>query len=238
MKSKKTQINKAKAREKRKRKKAANNMKTIYRPPVSEIKPPEGFRVISSSQSVLEYAKPIFERSDNDITSHQIAINLGMILWNYETDVSKGNEDISFKKKILKDLGIALQLTENKAVDFFDMMIKRKDYLFPPEIQPDTPMTMYMRKEEKNLLSDFNYRELNLSNKIIPPDKKDRNLVLQILELEKMISDRKDYSEWESIYFSFVNNCKERFQKWLSVKGVEKYQEDFPFYVEMFLNFL
>ncbi len=70
-KKKKRDISKrrAKAREKTKRKRslrlvksrAATEPKTILRPGLPHMGAPEGFRSISMSQAIMEYAKPLFE---------------------------------------------------------------------------------------------------------------------------------------------------------------------------------
>lgn len=39
-----------------------------------------------------------------------------------------------------------------EATEFFEMMIQRKEYLFPSEIQPKTTMTMFLRQAEHYLI--------------------------------------------------------------------------------------
>ncbi|QTA92253.1 hypothetical protein [Desulfonema magnum] len=129
-------------------------------------------------------------------------------------------------------------MDHESASDFFTKMIERRGYLFPSEVQQKNPLFKIMRKELQELTSDFSYDELIFAKEPVPPDTKDKNLVEMISQMDKYIIDEADYDDWEDHYFSMAEECRDRFNKWLIDKGLNLYSEDFPFYLETYLDFI
>lgn len=245
-KSKNIARRKAKSKErKNKRRKRRENLsssrkpKIIYRPAITDMDEPEGFRSISISQALIEYAKPIIEcfgEDSNDV--YQLALDLAMPLWNYAILLEREEEDDLLKTKLTIQIKDSLKININKAREFVEMMLERKSYLFPPEIQPENPTTMYIRKEEDYLIADFDYNQVKISDDTIPPDDEDTKLIHQIELQDKDIADGTEYEKWEERYFQMVDNCNDRYKKWLIDKGLDKFKDDFPYCIEIFLNFI
>lgn len=229
---------KVKKQKKAKSRSSTPNVQYIERPAISEIDAPTGFRAVSMSQGMIEYAKPIMDFVEKGVVKDpNDAFQLAMPLWNY--NLSQKHRDFKFNKKdIIKQIGKPLKLNAQESTEFFDMMIQRKEYLFPDEIQPDNPMTMFVRQEEHYLISEFNYDSLNMSEEPYLPDKEDEKLIQLINQMDNYIAEGVEYDEWEDHYFSMEEKCKERFGKWLMFKGVKEYSEDFPFHIETYLNFV
>ena len=76
----------------------------IHRPGVPHMGAPEGFRSISISQAMMEYAKPLMKYVEDDENGLDVAIQISTELWNYSISVEDGNEDKQLEKKILKAL--------------------------------------------------------------------------------------------------------------------------------------
>jgi len=207
------------------------------RPAISEIKAPAGFRSISLSQAMLEYAEPLMDFVDRGVVKDlNEALQLGLPLWNY--DIIKENEDpASLERKLVRQIQKTLKMQESEAREFFNMMMERKEYLFPPEIQPDDPIVLFIRKEQPHLLSPFNYDALNISDVEYVPEQEDRELVQAINKMDAFIAEDTEYDKWEDLYFSMLEKCNERYKNWLIFKGLDRYSEDFPFHVEIFLDF-
>ncbi|MCK4358748.1 MAG: hypothetical protein KAW92_08380 [Candidatus Cloacimonetes bacterium] len=226
----KSKERKIKRRKRRENLSSSREQKIIYRPAISDMDAPEGFCPISMSQALIEYAKPIRERlGEESMEVFQLAMDLAMPLWNYAIRLEKEEEDDLLKTKIIIQIKKSLKMNINKAREFFEMMVERKIYLLPPEIQPEHPMTMYIHKEADYLITDFDYNEVKISDETIPPDDEDKKLIHQIELQDKDIAGR---------YFKMVDNCNDRYKKWLIDKGLDKFKDDFPYCIEIFLNFI
>ncbi|MFO7889239.1 MAG: hypothetical protein R6V04_02755 [bacterium] len=243
-KKKKKAVAKKRAQAKVKKKKKAkstnsiSNVQYIERPAISEIEAPSGFRAVSASQGMIEFAQPVMDFVERGVVKDpNDAFQLVIPIWNYS--LSQNNCDIKpSKTNIIKQIRNTLKLNDKESAEFFDMMIQRKEYLFPDNIQPDNPMTMFIRQEEHNVISKFNYDSLNLSEEPYLPDKEDEKLIQLFNQLDNYISEGVEYDEWEDHYFSMEEKCKKCYKKWLIFKGVEEYSKDFPFYIEIYLNFI
>ena len=97
-------------------------------------------------------------------------------------------------------------MNNEESTEFFDMMIKRKEYLFPDEIRPDTPLTMFIRKEKHHLIPEFDYNSLNMSTEPYLPEKEDKELIQLIDQMDDYIAEGVEYKEWENHYFSKRNS--------------------------------
>jgi len=234
-----TKVNKQK-REKAKIKsrRSASNIQFEERPAISAVDTPPGFRAVSMSQGLVEYAKPLMDYVEKGIIKDpNDAFQLALPLWNYDISLEQGNFKIN-KKDVIKQIIKALKLNAQDSAEFFDMMIQRKEHLFPKEIQPDNPMTVFIRQEEHYLISEFNYDSLNISEEIYIPANEDNELVQLLNQMDDYIDKGTEYDEWEDHYFEMEEKCKKRFENWLKFKEVEEYSEDFPFNIEIYLNFI
>jgi len=234
-KKKKKVIAKKRARTKAKSRRAKSQVRFVDRPAISEIDAPNGFRAVSMGQAMMEYAKPLMDFVERGIVKGpNDVLQLGIPLWNYNLSPERHN----LKKDIINQIGKTLKIDLQESADFFDMMIQRKEHLFPAEVQPDNPMIMFIRQEEPHLIPEFNYASLNISEEPYLPDDEDGVLVQSINLMDKYITEGVDYDEWEDHYFAMEEKCKERFEKWLMIKGVKEYSEDFPFHIEIYLDFI
>ena len=208
------------------------------RPALSDIEAPEGFRAVSMSHAMMEYAKPVMKYvDDGTVSAPNVAMLIVQSLWNYSIHSDNENSD-KIKNDILRLIRSALHLNKKESVELFKEMVQRKNYLLPHEIQPESPLTMFIRKEEHYLIPDFDYSRLNFSKEPVIPDDNDRKMVSAINRMDKFIADGEDYGEWEDHYFSMEEQCTGRFHNWLTDKGLHEFSEDFPFYVETFINFV
>jgi hypothetical protein len=232
--------------------KPKTDVQFVSRPAFSDIEAPEGFRPISMTQGMMEYAKPImafFE--EGSIEEMNMAMQLATLLWNYGITLERAGEEArregeeagggtleKIKNETVQGIKAVLNMNDKEATDFFDKMIKRKAHLFPPEIQPKYPTIMFMRKEVGHIIPEFNYSRLTLAKELVPPDNKDSKLIESINLMDRYILDRVDPGKWEKHYFLVEEQCGERFHQWLEDKGLQEFSEDFPFCIEAYLNFV
>lgn len=229
---------KVKKQKKAKSRRLTSNVKYIERPAISEIDTPDGFRAVSMSQGIIEYAKPIMNFVENGVLKDiNDALQIAMPLWNFNLSRELGDSKFN-RQDILREIGKALKLNTQESLELFEMMIQRKEYLFPEEIQPDNPMTMFVRQEEQYLISEFNYSALNLSKKPYLPDDVDMELIQLINLIDKYISEDSDYDEWEDHYILMEEKCKRQFNEWLNFKGLEEYSKEFPYHIGIYLKFI
>jgi hypothetical protein len=129
---------------------------------------PPGFRPLSMTQAMLEYAAPIMAYvEDGTVQDPNDALQVGLLLWNStlpEAPVAVRQS----RTAIVTQIETTLQMDREEAEAFFDHMVERKAHLFPDEIQPEGSMTMFMRKEVEYLITPFAESQLNLSDAIIP----------------------------------------------------------------------
>jgi len=187
----------------------------------------------------MEYAKPIMDFVDKGVVKDaNKALQVAMLLWNYSLDIDEGKDNEKLKRDIIKQISRTFKLNTPDAGEFFKEMIYRKNYLFPPEVQPRKSMTMFVRKDERYLISEFNYDSIKISAEPIPPDHGDEKLVAMINRMDKYIDNGTDYEKWEDYYLSMENKCIARFRKWLMEKGIKEYSDSFSDHIGIYLNFI
>ena len=248
VKKKKREISKrrSKSREKTKRKRKLKLVKaraaeihTIERPGMPHMGAPEGFRSISMSQAIMEYAKPLFEYAGDDESALNGNMQVGMLLWNYAVSIDEGGQDKKIEKKILKSLSSAYGLKKADSAALLAKMVNRYAYLFPKEIQPQPAGPfMFIRKEVQYLIKPFDYRRLVLSDDAIPADKEDSDLLEKIEKLDGHIENGSDYALFENLLFSLYDPCREQFEKWLAAKGLKENVQNFSFCLQPYLDFI
>lgn len=213
-------------------------MNPIVLPGLFQEDAPAGFRAVSPSQGMLEYAQPLLDcAGTNQIEDLNLVLQLVMLIWNYDISIEQGHVKME-KKEIIQAITETLDISLEESAALFEKMVQRKEYLFPKEIQPVPPMTLFMRKEKLYLIAEFNYNSINLSDLAYVPDNKDKKLVLLLDQLDQFIDEGAEYEEWEDHYFEALKACKKRYENWLKFKGIRKYLKDFPFNIEIYLDFI
>ena len=200
---------------------------------------PKGFRPISTTQAMMEYAAPIMAYVDNGtVADPNDALQVGLLLWN-STLPAVPVAMRQARSAIVAHIETTLQMDRQEAEAFYDEMIERKAYLFPEEMQPAGVMTMFMRKEVEYLITPFEESQLHLSDEIIPPHGADDSFLQALEQLDARIDFGEDYGEWASDFFAMKDLCCERYHHWLQAKGVpETLSQQFSFCIEPYLNFI
>lgn len=235
---------KAQRRKKQKRKlkiiKLKSDYKRVDHPPMADIDTPPGFLAVSMSQALMAYSKSIIDFEDSgDIEDMNKAFQFTSLLWNYGIAMESGDVDEKITKEILDMTQLFWQVEQNEAQKLLDKFIAKKSEMFPPDVQIKGSPMMYMRKEISHLIVPFNYKQLQLSDEILPPGEKDKKFIVSLKTIDRYIYSGKDYSDWEDEYFSMEKTFNENFSDWLQKKGVPiKITRDFPFLAEIFLNFV
>ncbi len=209
-------------------------------PPASALGAPKGFRQVSMTQAMMEFAEPVMEFVEaGTVNDPNEVLQIALQIWNYTLSNTLPQMKTS-RTKTVTQIRKTLKMESQKAEAFFDHMVERKAYLLPEEIQPEGPtMTMFIRKEVEYLVTKFDASRLTLSETPIPPDTDDQNMINDIRQMDAYIAEDADYEEWEDHYFVMEETCCERYSHWLTAKGVaDDYAEDFPFCVQTYLNFI
>jgi len=211
----------------------------VSRPAMSDIAVPEGYRSVSISQAMMEFTQPLLEyREQGEVDEINDIFSIGMALWNYGLAL-EGINTPSLKNDLIIQIQNILKLNQVEAENLFREMIERKSYLFPPDIQPENPMIMFIRKESEHEIMPFDYAKLQFSETPVLAEDADRALIASINRMDEYIIEGADYDEWESHFFEMQENCSERYGKWLKEKGLDNYYaEEFPHCIDVYLSFI
>jgi hypothetical protein len=211
-----------------------------YRPGISELGAPPGFRSVSMSQATMEYAKPLLELADSKGRDINEAVQTSIVLWNLAITMEEKKIDPQLEGDILKTLGKSFKMEKEEAKRFMDMMVERKNYLFPPEMQPKDRLLpfMFMRKEVRYLISPFDYSKLKISEVKIPPDRQDEALIGQIRKLDQFMEAESDWEDVEDLSYKVQDAAENRFRNWLTLKGISEDAERFASCLSIFFDFV
>ena len=235
---------KAQQRKRQKRKlktiKPKSNYKRVERPHMANMNAPPGFLTVSMSQALMEYSKSIIDLEDSgSIEDMNKTLQVTSLLWNYDIAMESGDVDEKLTKDILEKIHLFWQVEQSEAQKLLDKFIAKKNEMFPPDAQVKGSPMMYMHKVISHLVAPFNYKQLQLSEEIFPPDEKDKIFIVSLETIDRYIHNEKDYSDWEDEYFSMEKACNESFSNWLKKKGASvNIAREFPFLAEIFLNFV
>lgn len=199
---------------------------------------PEGFRSISFSQAIMEYGQPLMEQAENEKTMNEV-LQLSGLFWNYALSVRDGTVDLKIEKEITKEVRALLGLDMEETRKLIKRMVARYHYLFPEDIQPKPPSAfMFIRKEVRHPIRPFEYGELNISDRFIPPDADDQEAIDKLTRLDALVMNQADYEQFEAILAEVKDRCEERFRQWLIAKGLDAHAEDFGNCPYIFFDFV
>lgn len=211
-----------------------------YRPGISELGAPPGFRSISMSQATMEYAKPLVELAHSKGNDINEALQASIVLWNLATAREEKMSDPQLEKDIVKSLSKSFKMDKGEANHFVEMMVERKNYLFPSDQQPRDRLLpfMFMRKEIRYLINPFDYNKLKISDARIPPDSQDQALIDQIRKLDQLMRSESDWEEVEELLHQVQDAAEDRFGNWLTLKDVSEEAERFASCLSIFFDFV
>ncbi|MBL0713905.1 MAG: hypothetical protein JJV98_09395 [Desulfosarcina sp.] len=200
----------------------------VERPALSEMAPPEGFRTISMSQAMMEYVRPLMEKTEYD-EDQQGVYQIGMLLWNYSLAKQAGERDAKLaatEKEILKNLETTLKMDRASAGDFLGMMVTRYNHLFPDEIQPrGTPFT-FIRKEVGYLIRPIEEDRIRLSHDPVAPDDQENLLFEDLRRLDGLVDQGAGWDDIEELLWSIKDTFEDAFRNWLLAKGLNDRRAD------------
>ena len=212
--------------------------KVIERPGLPHMGAPEGFRSISMSQAMMEYAKPLMKLVEDD-EDFNTALQAAMLFWNYAMSVERGETDAKLEKEIRKTVKSEFDLDKDAADALVEKMIERHSYLFPSDVQPEPGMPfMFIRKEVRHLIRPFDYEKLVFSDKAIPPDQEDTKVINRLRELDRHIYDGADYGAYKELLISLKDEFEDRFEKWLAAKELKNDIKDFSSCLHIYFDFI
>ena len=116
-----------------------------------DIDAPEGFRPISATQAMMEFGKPIVESFAPDTAEDLEAAHLIIsTLWNLAISTERGNASDDSRRKVVQTYAEVLDQPEAQVDAMVHVMLDRKTWLFPPDLQPEMSRFMFIRKEQKH----------------------------------------------------------------------------------------
>lgn len=232
----------AKVKRKRQTRMAKISARIFERPPISRVEPPKGFIAISSSQALMEFAKPLMEENAESLDELNRRMELASSLWNLAVSKQKDDqlEHSRWMERAEASASKVLNLEGNERDRYIGEMIERQMHLFPEEVQPAPPsMVMFMRKEVSYMIPAFDNGRLRFrSEAAVPPDEEDRRLIEKIIELDGHIRLGSAYDTFEALALSVEEECQKMFRKWLIAKGFEDDPEQYAHCLDIYLTFI
>jgi hypothetical protein len=195
-----------------------------YRPGITEMGAPEGFRAIGMAQAIMEFGKPLEKylgRETQGMDDLNKLMQPAMLLWNHALSVEKAEADGPETAEVVKVISKTFGLKEDEAEALRISMVERRKWLFPEEVQPEDKMSMFMiiRKETLAEIMPFNYDRLRYSCNSVPPGKEDLVLVEKLRKLDLFMEDEADYDEYEKLVMDTKDLAEKRFKQWLADRG-------------------
>ncbi len=211
-----------------------------YRPGISELGAPPGFRSISMSQATMEYAKPLLELADSKGKDLNEALQASIVLWNLAIAREEKKSDFKLEKDIVKSLAKSFKMDQEEANHFMERMVERKNYLFPPGVQPKDKFLpfMFVRKEVRHLINPFDFNRLKILNESLTPDARDLALIDRLRDLDQLVEAEADWEEMEELLQQIQDGGEDRFKNWLIQKGIPEEAERFSSCLSIFLDFV
>jgi hypothetical protein len=214
----------------------------MARPPISQMVAPKGFMAVSSSQALMEYAKPLMETDAENLDELNRRMELASSLWNLAVSRQKDKQQeySRWLEKVKASAKKVLNLDGAARDRYIAGMIERQVHLFPEEMQPAPPsMFMHMRKDVSHLIPPFDNGRIRFRvDAVIPPDEEDLRLIGKIEALDDHIQRGSDYDTYEKLALAIEDDSKTCFRKWLIAKGLEDNPEQYVHCPEIYLTFL
>jgi hypothetical protein len=236
----------AKVREKARKKRQVRTVmpppRFRERPPISQMEAPKGFMTVSSSQALMEYAKPLMETNAENLDELNRRMELASSLWNLAVSRQKDEQQeyARWMERVKAGAKKVLNLDGAERERFIAEMIERQVHLFPEEAQPAPPsMFMHMRKDVSYLIPPFDAGRIRFRvDATIPPDEEDLRLIGKIESLDDHVQRGSDYDAYEKLAISVEDESQTVFRKWLIAKGFEDDPKQYVHCPEIYLTFL
>jgi hypothetical protein len=210
-----------------------------------EIQPPPGFKLVSLTQAMVEYAWPLLQipyaediDEHEDIDESHDGMWIAVEIWNCSNSGKSGKAARSAKNEIIDKIRKIKGISDQEADELFKKMLERKSFLFPEELQPEGLPFKVMRKVISHLITPFDQGRLTLPAQPIPPDKEDKSFISNLKKLDSVYMRKADYGEYVNIFRYVSKNCNGLFGKWLMIKGVDEFREDLVWLPEIFCHFV
>lgn len=195
-----------------------------YRPGITEMGAPDGFRSIGMAQAIMEFGKPLneyFGREPRGTDDLNKLMQTSMLLWNHALSVEKDEADEMEKADVLKVLSMTFGLDLTAAEALRNRMVERRLSLFPSDKQPKERTTpfMIMRKETVAEIKPFPYERFKHTEDSIPPGPEDNALIEKIKKLDLLMINEADYGAVEKLLTGTKDAAEKRYKQWLADRG-------------------
>ncbi|GAK49344.1 hypothetical protein U14_00566 [Candidatus Moduliflexus flocculans] len=208
-------------------------------PPLHNIYPPEGFRIVPFMDALMTMAEPLREldRDESEKATERL-MSVIRDIWNFMLPNTPAHQK-KLADELVEQLCDTYHLDETDAEALLDEIVERKAYLLPDDIQPGDPRILFIRKERDVQIVAIADAQITFQQSALPATPEDGAMLQQLQRLDAMLADGEDFDRWESLYFEVERACGERYFEWLKAKGVqEEYNNAFPYCIEIFLNFV
>lgn len=197
---------------------------------------PDGYRLVGPAEGLVALARPLEERCEDP----NVWMKLASSIWNEAppgAPVGRLGERSTIVNAFRSDLG----LEEENAVALMEEMLIRKEQLFPPELQPRSPMRVVMLSVDADEIEPFDHETLDeeLSPEpleLTPPEV--AALVEVLRSLDGLVRDGASGVEREAALTKVRARCAVSFGNWLHDKGAESFSLILEPCVQPWLDYL
>ncbi len=214
-----------------------------YRPGITEMGAPEGFRAIGMAQAIMEYGKPLNEylgREPQGTDDLNKLMRVSMLLWNHSLEDEQGETEKAGKAEVVNVLSETFRLGRAEAEELRAKMVARRSQLFPPDKQPlerTTPF-MIMRKETLAEIKPFAYERMKYTEECIAPGPEDQSLIEKISKLDRYMEEEADYGMYEKLLTETKDLAEKRYRQWLADRGIPSEYHELAGCLHIYFDFV
>ena len=236
--------NRAKAKQKqeakRKQKKLSKNVELVNRQAFSTIEAPDGFKTVSASQGLMYYGEPILSKAKNtndDINTLNKNFQIAVQIWNYVNPRIEHSQEE--KSEIIQQIKDLLDIEDIGAENFFEMMVQRKNNLFPEEIQPEGVTILFQRKIDTFQIEPVQLSELGIHSDRKVDITKYEEILERLKDLDRRIENEHEYLDYEDLMFEAKESFESKFVEWMKeLKFKDKNIENTCFAFSVYYDFI
>jgi len=197
------------------------------------------FRPLPFMQAMMQYARPLMDMSPGeDVTPASEIFSTAVSIWNYAGQPEDAAQAETEQRKLVKAIAKTFRLDKAEGKRILDMMVERREFLMPSDLQLFDPFFLVVRRDVSYLLTEFDYGRLEFSMDPVPPQPEDEAWLADLQDLDSWMQDGAEVWECEKEAMEIKEALLDSYSRWLHAKGLGDYADDFDFFAGVYLEFV
>lgn len=197
------------------------------------------FRPLPFIQAMMHYARPLMDMSPGeDLAPTPDIFQMAVSIWNYASPLAVSDRHEKQRRELIKAISSTFRVDKAEGARIFEMMVERREFLMPQDLQLPNPFFMFVRRDVSYLLSEFDYARIKFSADPAPRHDDDEAWLSGLRELDSWVRDGGEVWEYEDDVTEVKDKLFASFWEWLPAKGLEEFADDFHFYAGTYFEFV